>query len=81
MNSNKVLLGVLAGIAAGTLLGVLFAPDKGSETRKKISKKGEDLTDTLKGKFDEFLEGITEKFEKEKETDFVSAEQGQDPQK
>ena len=38
MGSGKVLLGVLAGVAVGATLGILFAPDKGSETRKKISQ-------------------------------------------
>jgi gas vesicle protein len=66
MNSGKVLLGVLAGIAAGAMLGVLMAPEKGSVSRKKISKKGEYYADELKGKFNEFLDVISEKFEKVK---------------
>ena len=45
MSSGKVLLGVLTGVAVGALLGVLFAPDKGWNTRKRISKKGEDFAD------------------------------------
>jgi len=64
MSSGKLLLGVLAGVAAGALLGVLFAPDKGSVTRKKISKKGEDYAEAVKEKFNEFLDDMTEKFEK-----------------
>ena len=64
MSTGKVLLGLLAGIAAGALLGILFAPDKGSVTRKKLSKKGDDFAEELKGKFDEFLDSMSEKFEK-----------------
>jgi len=73
MNSGKVVLGVLAGLAAGALLGILFAPDKGSDTRKKISKQGEDYVDEVKEKIEEFLDSISQKFEKVKEevTDFA----------
>jgi len=67
MNSGKILLGVLAGAAAGALLGVLFAPDKGSETRKKIVNKSADYAESLKEKFNEFIDSATEKFQNVKE--------------
>jgi gas vesicle protein len=63
MNSGKVLLGVLTGVAAGALLGILFAPDKGSETRKKLSQKGSDYADELKNKFNEFIESVTDQLD------------------
>jgi gas vesicle protein len=61
MSSGKILSGVLAGVAAGTLLGILFAPDKGWNTRKRIVKKGEDYADSLNDKLDEFLNNVSEK--------------------
>jgi gas vesicle protein len=37
MNSTgKFILGVLSAAAAGTVIGLLIAPEKGSETRKKL---------------------------------------------
>jgi len=76
MSSGKVLLGLLAGVAAGTLLGILFAPEKGSDTRKKFSKKGEDFADTLKEKFNEFLDSISENLDEVKEEVPGNAEEG-----
>ena len=58
MKAGKIIGGILAGIAAGAVLGFLFAPDKGSETRKKISKKGEDLAADLKRRFHDFVDGL-----------------------
>ena len=54
MNSGKAFLGVLAGIAAGAFVGMLFAPS--SKARKNISKKGEALADALNDKIDEKFE-------------------------
>ena len=60
-SSGKVLLGVLAGIAAGATLGILFAPDKGSNTRKKIVDKSNDYADDLTERFNEFVDGVNKK--------------------
>lgn len=67
MSSGKVLLGILAGVAVGATLGILFAPDKGSKTRRKISKKGDEYADGLGEKFNEFIDSVTKKFESVKE--------------
>jgi gas vesicle protein len=67
MSAGKVFLGLLAGVAAGALLGVLFAPDKGSVTRKKIVKKSEDYAEGLTEKFNEFIDTVNEKFDGVKE--------------
>jgi gas vesicle protein len=49
----------LTGVAIGVLVGILIAPDKGSETRKKITEKGKDL----KKQFDEFVDAWAEKID------------------
>lgn len=58
MSSSKVLVGFLAGAAIGALAGVLMAPDKGSETRKRIAGKAGDLTDSVKKTFGDFIDNI-----------------------
>lgn len=67
MDTGKILLGVLAGLAAGAVFGILFAPDKGSVTRKKIATKSNDIKDGLKDKFNEFVDEMSEKYENVKE--------------
>lgn len=63
MNSSKVLLGILGGVAAGALMGVLFAPEKGSKTRKRIMNKANGGVDVLKDKFDSLLDSMNDKYE------------------
>ena len=66
-NALKLVGAILIGAAIGGTLGILFAPDKGSNTRKKITRKGEDIKDSIKDKFNEFVDSISEKFESVKE--------------
>ena len=49
MNDNtKVVVALLAGLAAGAALGILFAPDKGDETRDKLTESLKNLGDSIK---------------------------------
>lgn len=79
MASGKIFLGVVAGLAAGALLGILFAPDKGSETRKKIVKKGEDVVDSVKDKYNDIRDSVSEKYDnvKERVTGFTHRSNGE----
>ena len=73
-NSGKMIGALLIGAAIGGALGILFAPDKGSVTRKKIAGKSEDITDAIKDKFEDFLEEIKKEVEivKHKANDFMA---------
>ena len=58
INNGKMIGALLVGAAIGGVLGVLFAPEKGIDTRKKIMAKGEDLRDSIKEKFNGREAGI-----------------------
>ncbi len=59
-NTSKVLIALGAGMAIGGILGVLFAPDKGENTRHKIAENGKKLTDQFKRKVKEGKEKMEE---------------------
>ena len=62
MKNSDVVVGILGGLAVGAILGVLFAPDKGSNTRRKIAEKGTNLKDKLKGNFNDFVASIEDQY-------------------
>ena len=62
MKTNSTLACLLGGVAVGAVLGVLFAPDKGENTRRKLKTNANDLKDDLKNNFDHFVDTLSEKY-------------------
>jgi gas vesicle protein len=67
MNTEKVLLGALAGFATGALVGIFFAPQKGADLRRKISDSSRDYANDLKERFSNFIDSINDKFDTAKD--------------
>ena len=55
---KKALLALLAGSAIGLTLGILFAPNKGNETRRKISNSANKSLGIIKGKINEQIANL-----------------------
>ncbi|MCE7064416.1 YtxH domain-containing protein [Dyadobacter sp. CY326] len=47
MNGNKAFWGIVTAAAVGAIIGLLFAPEEGNQTRKKIKKKTNSLATDL----------------------------------
>jgi gas vesicle protein len=60
--AGKLMLALISGLAAGAVAGILFAPDKGSSIRRKITKSsrrfaedGMDALEDLKEKMKHYM--------------------------
>jgi gas vesicle protein len=53
---------LIIGLAAGTLAGILIAPRKGSETRRKLGQAAEDISDSVKESFCKLSDSLQDIF-------------------
>lgn len=63
-DNSKVVVALLAGLAAGAALGILFAPEKGSDTRDKLNDSLADLKDAIKERAEDQVDQINDLKEK-----------------
>jgi gas vesicle protein len=67
--SSKVLLAGITGLAAGVTIGLLFAPAKGSKTRKRLKKKIMNLADIIEDDFSDKVGAIKTAFSGKEDND------------
>ncbi|MDC7994979.1 YtxH domain-containing protein [Altibacter sp. HG106] len=60
-NTGQTLLALLTGAAIGAGIGILYAPDKGEKTRKKISKEAKKAQKRINQQAQETASTISEK--------------------
>lgn len=65
---TESIIALLAGTAIGVAVGVLIAPEKGSETRRKIKDAAENGEETAKEKILEQLKKLEMALTKEENT-------------
>lgn len=66
-DSGSVLLALLTGAAIGAGVGILYAPDKGTKTRKKIKKKAKAASEDISDRLSKATEELTKTAQTQKE--------------
>jgi len=72
--TTKVALGILGAAAAGVVIGMLIAPEKGAEIRSKIKRTAGEWADNLSHLFSDGKEQLDEAMKKAKYAKSVAEE-------
>src|SRR5699024_4275110 len=63
MNKVNLLLATITSAVSGAVIGILFAPDKGSRTRKKISTESDEYLRLLKESIEDMRHSLNQQAE------------------
>ncbi len=80
-STSKIILATLAGVAAGAAIGLLMAPDKGTETRRRLAEGSSDLWDSMKNQFSGMVDTMKDEYDHAKSavTDMANKAKGKVP--
>lgn len=63
MRTGKIALGVISGVVAGAALGMLFAPKKGADTRRRIADRSNEYVSGTRTKINDLMNDVSHKFD------------------
>ena len=66
-NKSKITLGIIGAVAAGVVIGLLVAPAKGSEMRKRLKDTAGDWADRLASKSEEAMDTMKDGMKRAKD--------------
>jgi len=68
-NNGQVAVALVAGLAAGAIISILFAPESGTNTRKGIAGKAKGLNDGVMNGFSSLKSRVLRSSENEESTE------------
>lgn len=63
MKTGKLIAGILSGAAIGAIAGILFAPKRGTETRKNITDKSNEYMYGAKSKYNDLADNLSHRYD------------------
>ena len=67
-NTGKTIVALLLGTAVGVAAGILFAPDEGRKTRRRLKRTFDEATDNVKQNLENLNDDLRNKADKLKGT-------------
>lgn len=61
---NKFVIAAFSSIVSGAIIGLLFAPEKGTDTRKKLSRKGDEYLKKIRDDLNQLRSNLNKRTSK-----------------